>query len=355
MNETRTKLKVGILSFAHTHAASYITRLARLQDVEVLASDPLEGPAPAGEVRGRALAAELGVAYVDTYEELFDWAPDAVIICSENARHRPLVEMAAAAGAHVLCEKPLATEIEDGEAMIQACHRAGVNLMVAYPVRFSPMFQSLLAAVEEGTLGEIVGVTGTNNGQIPVGRRAWFTDPELSGGGAVMDHTVHVADLLDVLLPGTAESVYCITNQVLHSEKPQVQAETAGLVNITYANGTVATIDCSWSQPDTASTWGGLTLQVAGTKGAADIDPFALHVGGIESSTGRDFWLGFGPDTDGSMLDEFLSAVREGRAPQPDGPAGLRSLRIVKAAQESMRTGLPAAVGSSANRFTHSG
>lgn len=88
--------------------------------------------------RGAELATELGVAYVDTYDEAFAWKPDAVVIAAENSRHRALVERAAAAGVHVLCEKPLATTVEDAIAMRDACETAGVLLMVAYPVRFSP-------------------------------------------------------------------------------------------------------------------------------------------------------------------------------------------------------------------------
>ncbi|MDJ0347961.1 Gfo/Idh/MocA family oxidoreductase [Cryobacterium sp. PH29-G1] len=330
-------LRVALMSFAHVHAAAYASLLQAMPQVELRASDPDSATSPVGERRGQDLADDLGVAYVDSYAELLAWRPDAVIVTSENARHRPLVEAAAQAGAAVLCEKPLATTLDDAFAMQAACDAAGVTLMTAYPVRFSPAFARLRELVTAGGLGTLLAATGTNNGQIPVGDRAWFTDPALSGGGAMVDHIVHVADLLDALTGLTPVTVRAVANRILHGEKPEVRAETGGLVTIGYAGGFIATVDCSWSQPDSAPTWGGLTLQVVGTRGIADIDPFAQHVGGVGPAGA--VYLAYGTNTDELLLAEFLHAVRDGRAGQPDGGAGIRSLKIVLAAQESARTG----------------
>src|SRR5699024_11010297 len=116
-------------------------------------------------------------------------------------------------------------------------------------------------------------------------------------------------------------------------------AETGGLVTLTYATGMVATIDCSWSQPADAPTWGGLTLQAVGTGGQLEIDAFAQHVGGPGQ------WHAYGVNTDELLLEAFLGAVREGRAVEPSGEVGLRTVRVVAAAQESVRTGQPVALG----------
>lgn len=329
--------KVAVLSFAHVHAASYLELLRDRPDVELLAADPDAATAPPGELRGRDLADRHGVAYVDTYAEALDRSPDAVVVCAENARHRDVVLAAAAAGAHVLCEKPLATRVEDAEAMVAACDAAGVVLMTAYPVRFSPEFATLRRLHESGALGTVLGATGTNNGKVPSGR-AWFTDPDLSGGGALADHVVHVADLLDVLLAEEVVAVRAVTNRVLHGDDPRVRAETGGLVSITYAGGAEVTVDCSWSVPDDAPTWGGLTLQVYGTEGVVDVDPFGAHVGGVVDG-GRPAWLGLGENLDRLMLDHFLECVDTGRTPGPDGRAGLRTLRVVAAAQASAAAG----------------
>ncbi len=116
--------------------------------------------------------------------------------------------------------------------------------------------------------------------------------------------------------------------------------ETGGVVVIRYADGTVASIDCSWSRPDGFPTWGGLSFGLVGEKGTVQVDAFGQAVTGFRAG-GESRWLGYGPDLDRLLLTEFLSSVRERRRPVPDGEQGLATLRIVTAAYESTRTGQP--------------
>ncbi len=320
------------MSFAHVHAAGYTAALKAMPGVEVLTADP--GEHPAGETRGRRLAEELGVDYVDDYDQLFAWGPDAVVITSENVRHRADVERAAAAGAHILCEKPLATSWEDGIAIRDAVERAGVILMVAFPVRFSTAFARLRAQKEAGALGELVTIRGYNNGMLPRDR-AWFTDPALSGGGALVDHIVHVADMIDALTGDLPESVTAIGNSILY---PDRDAESAALALVRYRNGLVAAVDSSWSVPQRAPAWGGLRMSVLGTAGTVDVDFFGAAARGV-SAEGAALEERYGADCDLPMLSCFLDAIRTSWQPQPDVETGLRSLSIVLAAQESVRTG----------------
>jgi 1,5-anhydro-D-fructose reductase (1,5-anhydro-D-mannitol-forming) len=351
---TTSKLKVAIASFAHTHAAGYISVLAAMPDVDVLAADPDGADAPDSELRGAELGARLGVDYVDSYDELFAWKPDAVVVNTENSRHRALVERAAREGVHVLCEKPLATTVADGRAMVDACEAAGVILMLAYPVRFAPGFTVMREHLEAGRLGDIFAIDGTNNGKIPLDQREWFTDRDLAGGGALVDHVVHCADLIDALTGGVrAETVNAASNRILHADAG-IDVETGGLVTVSYPGGLIASIDCSWSQPNSAPTWGGLTLQVTGTKGSVEIEPFAEHVAGIGEGGG--IFLGFGTDLNALLLAEFLDAVRASgtpvpgqppfTSPQPDGAVGLRTLEIMEAALQSARVGQPVSIDS---------
>ncbi len=334
----RRRLKVAVLSFAHTHAIGYCRLLAGRGDIELVTTDPDGASATDAAPRGRQLAELLGVAYVDSYAEALAWGPDAVVVTAENARHRGLVELAAAAGAHILCEKPLASTVEDADAMVAAAERAGVTLMTAYPVRFASSFRDACDRVRAGQLGTVIGVKGTNNGKIPLTDRAWFTDAALSGGGALVDHVVHCADLLDELLGELPTSVRAVSNRMLHAGSG-VQVETGGLVTAVYPSGVIATIDCSWSVPDSSPTWGGVTLQITGTRGSITLAPFAQHVTGYDPV--GEVWEGVGDDLDAAMLGEFVSAVREGRAARPGGDVGVRTLRIVDAAQRSARTGQP--------------
>jgi 1,5-anhydro-D-fructose reductase (1,5-anhydro-D-mannitol-forming) len=331
--------RIAVASFAHPHAESYVSILRDEPGVELVTSDP--GPHADPGARGADLAARLGVAYVDSIDELLAWRPHGVIVTSENAGHRALVEAAAGVGAHILCEKPLATSREDALAIRSAVERAGVTLTVAYPVRFAPAFVRLRAEHDRGALGRILAVRGSNNGKLP-SDRSWFTDPDQAGGGALMDHVVHLADLLDALMGAQAVSVTAVANTVLHADR--ARAETAGLVTIAYDSGVIAAIDCSWSVPDTAATWGGLDLTVTATGGVVEIAPFRPHVGGIRTASGEAVELHYGPSLDYPLLANFLDSVRTGRPHEPDVEAGIRSLEIVLAAQQSARTGTTVAV-----------
>ncbi|WP_407358850.1 Gfo/Idh/MocA family oxidoreductase [Microbacterium sp. LTA6] len=324
-------LRIAVLSFAHTHALSYVQALKAMPGVELIAADPDGRDARDDAPRGAELAAELGVAYVDTYDEAFAWRPDAVVVAAENSRHRELVERAAAAGVHVLCEKPLATTVDDAIAMRDACDQAGVILMVAYPVRFAPAVRDAIADLRSGRLGRVLGVTGVNNGKLPQDR-AWFTDPELAGGGALVDHVVHCADLLDELLGERAATVRAVSNGFLHADR-ELAVETGGLVTIQYPSGVIATIDCSWSWPMSSATWGGLTLQVVAERGTVTVSPFAKGIAGHDAR--GETWDPVGADLDVLLLEEFVAAVRGDRQPQPDAGVGIRTVEIAKAAQAS--------------------
>lgn len=331
-------MKIAVLSFAHLHAMAYLHALSQRDDVELVATDPDHVNRAPGESGGPEIAEMFGVRYLDSYDEVWDWGPDAVIICSENSLHRPLAEQAAAHGAHVLSEKPLATSVEDAQAMVDACEKAGVTLMIAHPVRYSTAFLELKDSYDAGVFGTVKSVLGTNNGRLPMNARKWFVDRDLAGGGSITDHTVHVADLLDSLFGGVeAKTVYAVSNKIMHRD--EVEVETGGLVSIEYANGVIASIDCSWSKPDSYPTWGGLTLQLIGKKGIADMDAFNARVDGHSETVKNGLWFPYGVDADQAMINEFLDSVASGRTPAPDGHSGLRTVSIVQAAYESVRTG----------------
>jgi 1,5-anhydro-D-fructose reductase (1,5-anhydro-D-mannitol-forming) len=325
-------LRVGVLSGAHGHAAGYLRHLGAQQDVTVLFSDPDASHGEAG--RGQRLAEETGAQWVENPSELLNIA-DAVVVCSENSRHHDNVMAALAQGCHVLCEKPMALTTADAVDMRRASDEAGLVLGIAHPVRQSPAYRHLGARVDAGALGTVLSVLGTNNGMLPRDT-AWFTQPEWSGGGALADHLVHCTDLIDGLLHQRAVRVRAASNRILEQDPP-TEVETGGIVTIEYEQGVIATVDCSWSQPRTAPTWGGLTLDIIGTKGRLRIDPFNLHVAG-QTRSGPQWWA-YGSDMDADMIANFVDAVRGRTAIHSDALAGLRSVEIMAAAMESARSG----------------
>ncbi|MFL5732027.1 MAG: Gfo/Idh/MocA family protein [Chloroflexia bacterium] len=326
-------MKIGILSFAHLHAEGYIEKLRAMPGVELV------GLADEDAARGERYARQFGAALFPSYEALLAEEPDAVLVCSENSKHRRLVEMAAAAGAHVLCEKPLATTLEDGQALMDVCARAGVKLMTAFPMRFSAPLQEIKARLDAGELGQVLCCNATNQGQLPKRHREWFVDPELAGGGAVMDHTVHLADMLRWYLESEVVEVYAQTNRIFHAG--EVEVETGGLLMLTFANGVFASIDCSWSKPDNYPTWGGLTFELVTERGAVQVDAFRQNLTVYSQGLQRPTWEHWGSDTDQAMLEEFVAAIREDRPPGVSGLDGYRALEVALAAYVSARSGQP--------------
>lgn len=340
-------LKIGVMSFAHGHADGFLRALVERDDVEVRVADE-----DTERARRHALAAGIpDAALADSYEHLLDWAPDGVLVCSENARHAELTELAASAGAYVLSEKPLATTSEGCQRMVDACERAGVGLMTAFTVRFMQPVRSLRTLVNSGELGRIIGVAGTNPGSNP---GSWFTDPALAGGGAMIDHTVHVVDLLRWMLGSEPVSVYAQTNRLLY---PDLEVETAGNLAVTFDDGVFATVDCSWSRPKSYPTWGTVTLQLVAENGVVNLDAFAQTIesyyDGVIGATGDRSaaegarWVPWAGGGVSELIDEFVDAIRTRRRPVPDGVDGMRATNVALAAYRSARSGQPVAINPS--------
>jgi predicted dehydrogenase len=326
-------IRLGLMSFAHVHAEAYVENVRGIGDAQIV------GAADDDRTRGEHFAAKLGVRAFPTYQELLAQHLDGVIVCSENTRHRVLVEMAARAEVGVLCEKPLATTLADARAMIEACARAGVILMVAFPMRFSaPMLQAR-QAVEEGRVGKIACCIGTNQGQNPRRHGAWFVNKQLAGGGAVMDHTAHLVDILRWYLRTEVTEVYAQTTALLPGGDGEV--ETGGLILLTLANGLFASIDCSWSRPASYPTWGGLALELIGERGVLRVDAFRQNLVIYPERSPAIQLEPWGSDANQAMVAEFISAIREHRTPAVTGADGYRALEVITAAYESARTGQP--------------
>lgn len=324
-------VKVGIISFAHLHAEAYAPALLSLPEANLV------GIYDDNAARGRAWAERLGVGFFPTREALLEQV-DAVVVTTENAGHHEATLAAAAAGVHVLCEKPLATTREDGQEMIAACHEAGVQLMISFPCRYSPAFLEAKRQVDSGELGHILALAGTNRGRNPGG---WFTDPALAGGGTVMDHTVHVVDVMRVLTRQEVAEVFCEKSTVF---QPELPVEDCGLVGLRFADGTFATLDCSWSRPPHYPVWGDVTLTVIAEGGNLYLDLFSEHVDAYANEDRTYTWLDYGHDVNRSLLADFVACAQSGRPVPITGEDGLRALEVALAAYESARCGRPVEV-----------
>lgn len=327
-------MRIGILSFAHLHAEGYQASLRTLPGVELV------GFSHEDAEEGRRFAAEYGLRWYPSHQELLAEGLDGVVVCSENARHRELVEMAAEAKCHVLCEKPIEASLEDAQAMREACERNGVHFMTAFPMRFAPSVQSVRAAIQQGQLGQVYGVNGINHAEILTAHRAWFADKERAGGGAVMDHVVHLADLLRWYFGAEVTEVYAEVDNLFYPGA--VEVDTAGLLLLSLSNGVQASIDCSWSRPPWYPRWGHLKMEVVGERGALVLDAFAQYVTLYARNAPRKVsWVGFGPDPNRGMLEEFVASIRQNRPPLVTWNDGYQALRVALAAYQSTQAQEP--------------
>lgn len=330
-----TPLRCALLSTAHMHAHGYAAGLAANPDAALTV---VWDDVPR---RGGPFAAQYGAPFVSDLDEVWERC-DAVIITAENVHHRALCEAACKAGKHVLCEKPLATTQEDAEAMIAAAEKAGVTLGTAFPMRHNLPARAMHKAIRSGAAGEILSVRSTNRGTMPSG---WFQEPALSGGGAVIDHTVHVLDLLRWYLEDEPETVYAEISHGLYGRA----VDDAAFLTITFKSGVVVIHDPSWSRPPSFPIWGDVTMEVAGTRGVLQLDSFKQNVAYFPRHSEHARWLSWGNDSDGAMIEDFVMAVREGRPPAATGRDGERALAVALAAYASARTGQPTKVAPPGN------
>jgi myo-inositol 2-dehydrogenase/D-chiro-inositol 1-dehydrogenase len=326
------KLKVGMISFAHGHANSYLRSLMELPEVEVI------GIADEVTSRVEAPVNKHGIRYYEDYRELLKTDVDAVVICSENVNHAKHAIDAAQAGKHVLCEKPLGVSVAEMERMIEVCEANGVQLMTAFPCRYLAAVAKAKKAVERGEIGEILAIKGTNRGTAPGG---WFTDPSLSGGGALLDHTVHVMDLMNWFTGSKVTDVYAYCNTLFHEG---LQVDDAGMIHVKFANGTIGVLDTSWSRPKSFPTWGDVTMEIVGTKGHLSIDAFAQSNMLYSDSLGKGVSMYYGDSMDHYMVKAFVLALLAGESVPITGTDGLRSTEVALAGYQSVKQGESVAI-----------
>ena len=326
-------IKIGFLSFAHMHAYSYADCLQNLPEVTIA------GIYDADPDRAVTMGQTFSAPTFETAQALLDQGLDGVIICAENVNHRPLVELAAGQTDAILCEKPIATTLVDAQAMLDSCAAKNTRLQTAFPVRFAQPIVALKEMLDAGKLGRIFSAQCTNQGFLP-GR--WFVDSALSGGGAVIDHTVHVIDLLRWFWQTEVREVYAeVGHSLLH---PGLGIDDAGILSFSLANGIFGTLDTSWSRPASYPTWGNVKIDLVGEGGRILVDAFRQHVSLSSDLNGKTDWVPWGSNPDQGLINDFVSMIREGREPSITGQDGLKALEVALAAYESARTGKPISI-----------
>ena len=292
--------------------------------VAAIATDPIE--------HGRQLADECGARLESSAASLCAAGDiDAVIVASPTYLHAEHAIAAARGGKHVFAEKPIARTLEDGQAMIDACERAGVQLVIGQVVRFFPEYRKAKELIDSGALGKPALATMTR-GTYPVGdARPWYLDAARSGR-VVLDLMLHDLDTLRWWF-GEPARVY-----------GRQLGGTAGLdyalATVRYTDGPIVHLESSWAEHSGFRT----TFEIRGDAGLVTHDSRAAAPLQAQFPDG-----GAGPAVIPAptlvetpyrrQFREFLRRIAGGEQPFVSGREALRSLGLALAVLRSAETG----------------
>ncbi len=299
------------------------------------------------------IAAQLKVpkAYTTEKEVLADPEVEAVYLASPLGLHAKQIKMAAAAGKHVLCEKPLTLNVKQAEEAVEACRKAGVYLQEGYMMKFHGAHQRMKELIDEGRIGKVVSMRAQLSCWYPKMEGAWRQDPRQGGpGGAMVDMATHLFDLL-AMFAGPIRRVGALVGNLVQDYKPADATTTL----LEFRSGAHGTVDCFFCIPDEASR---TRLEVYGSQGALLSEGtigqstggklegiFAAGDQGYDAAQDKDVTRKFeripfpkvNPYT--AECEYFAQCILDRRAPKiNDGKNALTILRIVEQALQSNKT-----------------
>jgi predicted dehydrogenase len=303
--------------------------------------------------RAEALAAEFGgEAYTDLAQMLSRDDLHVVTICSPSGAHMEPCVAAAQAGKHVIVEKPLDVTLDRCDAMIAACQSAGVKLATIFPSRFHTSSQLMKRAVDQQRFGKLAlgdAYVKWFRTQEYYDSGAWRGTWKLDGGGALMNQAIHSVDLL-LWLMGPIVDVTAHAATLAHE---RIEVEDTVVATVRFASGALGVIEAT-----TAGYPGMLKkIELTGSRGTAILEEEDLIKWEFAEQTADDERLkkemlgrtktgggaadpaAIGHHAHAALFTDFLTAIKENRAPAIDGTEGRRSVELILAIYESARTG----------------
>jgi predicted dehydrogenase len=251
---------------------------------------------------------------------------DAVYIALPNSMHAEYTIRAAKAGKHVLCEKPMATSVEQSRAMIQACEGAGKKLMIAYRCQYEPAHLRAVELIRAGKLGSIQSIESAFG--FPIAPKEWRLDKKLSGGGPLMDVGIYCLNASRYLTGEEPTEVSGFSSVVDHDGR-FVEVEETLTWSMKFPGGALASCTCTYGSPMPGY------FRVRGSRGTITMEPAfnydkLLLVGQWE----REEPLELAPDEPDPMqflreADSMADCVLENKEPKTSGQEGLRDMEII--------------------------
>lgn len=338
----KTRIAIVGLGMAVTPHAKGLVDLADVVEV-------VHAYAPS-EARRRAFAERFPFPTSDSLETILeDGSVEAVAIFTPANTHADIAERCAAAGKHVLLEKPLDITTARAEAAVDACRKAGVTLGIVLQHRFRPAGTRLAEVIQAGELGTIVGCSTVIRLWRP---QAYYDEPgrgsfARDGGGVLLSQGIHTLDLMLSLAGPIAEVTGFSTTTSVHSMETEDMVAAAAR----FANGAFGTIDAT-----TAAYPGFLErIEIIGEKGTATIAGtellvqlqdgrrIAIEPDGSAGGTGADP-MAYPHDHHRAVMANFVEAIRTGREPRVTGEEALKVHRLIDALIETGKVGRPVKV-----------
>jgi len=299
------------------------------------------------------IAAEFGspAAYTDARDLLADPGVEAVYIASPVGFHAEQIELAAEAGKHVLCEKPLTLNLETARAAVGAVREAGLFLQEGYMMTFHGAHAAIRKLIEAGRLGKLVYMRAQLSCWYPPIPGAWRQDPQSGGGGSLIDMATHLYDLLEYF-SGPVRRIAAVTGGLVQD----YASEDAATTLLEFHGGAHATVDTFFCIPDEASR---TRLEIYGSQGAILAEGtigqsrsgklegiFGLGSAGYDADQDKDVVREFAEipfdavDPYAAECEYFADCILQGRPPQINtAENALRILSLTAKAYESARTG----------------
>jgi myo-inositol 2-dehydrogenase/D-chiro-inositol 1-dehydrogenase/scyllo-inositol 2-dehydrogenase (NAD+) len=315
------------------HARNFATRVANAKMVAV--SDVAEETA-------RQAAAELGIGtwYTDWREGLADKNVDAVIVVTPTKFHCEIVTEAARAKKHILCEKPMAMNREECQQMNEAARANGVNLQIGFMRRFDANFKRAKELVDSGAIGQIVTVKSLTHG--PSTPHEWMYDINKSNG-PLAEVNSHDIDTLRWFTGSDAGSLYAIAGNFRCNDARAKYPDfyDTVLMNVRMKNGMLGNIDGAQGVQYGYDA----RVDITGTDGHIEIGGLAEN-NTVLYTKDKQFrgdtvksWTGLFYEAYVNEDISFVQSIRDGKPPEVTGIDGMAAVDIVRAGNESIKTG----------------
>ena len=327
---SKRKIRYAVVGLGH------IAQVAVLPAFKNASNSELVAVVSGDEEKRKKLAKKYQLENVHSYEE-YDRAleqVDAVYLALPNDLHREYAVLAAEAGVHVLCEKPMAVREDECQAMIDAAEKRGVKLMIAYRLHFEAGNLEAVRLAKSGKLGNVRIFTSEFAQQV-VDDNVRVRDGVDRGGGPVYDMGVYCINAARYLFRDEPTEV--LARDASTGEKRFKNVEEMMSVVMRFPEDRLATFTCSFGAADVSR------YTLIGTKGLLTLDPAYEYSQPIKRSltiAGKTLKKEF-PKRDqfAAEIVYFSDCILQNKEPEPSGLEGLADVRIVQAIYESARTG----------------